>query len=198
MNSQLPADHTALELSRRIDWRFLLPSLRLESVAVLGPADAGLVEALDRFAGSFTRLPDPVDPNGRLYDLVVVMQPDRRSLRQAAALCGPGSVLYAEVNRRRLPARAWLRHPTWYRTVLAQLGFGAVQTYWHWPDFTRCKLISPLFDRGAVALALRRRSDTVSARLQAHAGQLALSAGILPRLIPCFSLVAVCENGEKR
>jgi hypothetical protein len=197
MSNHLQADHTALELSRRIDWRFLLPSLRLDNVALLGPADSGLAEALDRFAGSFTRLSDATEASDRPYDLVVVVQPSRPSLRHAAGLCGPGSVLYAEVNRRRLPARAWLRHPIWYRHVLTQLGFAAVQTYWHWPNFTSCKLISPLFDRGAAALALRRRSDTVSARLQALAGQLALSTGILPRLTPCFSLVAAYENGEK-
>lgn len=49
-----PSNDTLLQLSRRIDWRFLLPDPELGRVACFGASDELLVSALKRFSAALT------------------------------------------------------------------------------------------------------------------------------------------------
>jgi hypothetical protein len=196
MNDLPVSDSSVLDLSRRVDWRFLLPSPALGHVAVLGEGDAELLKALRTFSVSVTQHPAVPDAEDRHYDLVVTAQSSPERIGWAATLAPPRAVLYAEVDRRALPRSERLRHPAHYVRILERLGFADVEIYWHWPDFTRCTTICPLFDHTALALAIERSGSSLADRLRAAGGRVALTAGLIPWLIRCFSLVAIKSGQE--
>jgi hypothetical protein len=195
MNDLPFGDSSVLDLSRRVDWRFLLPSPALGHVAVLGDGDADLLKALHTFSVSVTQHSAAPDAKDSHYDLVVVAQSSAERIGWAATLASPRAVLYAEVDRRALPRPERLRHPAHHVRILERLGFEEVDVYWHWPNFTRCTSICPLFDHTALALAIQRSGSNLADRLRAAGGRVALATGLLPWLIPCFSLVGI-KSGQ--
>lgn len=169
-----------LQASRRLDWRFLLPSPDLGRVVVVGAAPPSLVDALHLFASQVEFCTNST-PQG-LYDLAVVHAPDDAALRQAVALICPGGWLYLE-TRRQLSRRL---------AALQGLGLEQTTAYWNWPSFEACTKIIPVDHLATVA-----RFQT--ARLRPVWLRRFLGDQLAPRLarsrmlcdaIPCVSIVA--------
>ncbi|HEY3228582.1 MAG TPA: hypothetical protein VGJ87_05130 [Roseiflexaceae bacterium] len=191
----LDAD-TLLQASRRVDWRFLLPDPNLGRVAYIGPARGPQVEALRLFSASltFVEASERTGVSSAQHDVVVVSDATCATLQWAAELLRPGGWLYVEAYG--LFARHGPRHFGWPRFVhdyivaIERCGFGAVEAYWHWPDFETCLEIIPLGNRAALLYALARRQSSASARLKSALGRWLLRTGLLAQVIPCFSIVA--------
>ena len=170
------ASDTALQISRRIDWRFLLPDPNLGQVAHIGPAQATLLESLRLFSESLTVIGMPRESAGTTgqYDVVVASRPSYEALREAADLVRPGGFVYVEAYGQFRPGRLSikgprLRYPADYVATLEQLGLTEVQPYWHWPDFD---------------------SGNTGAQLKSVLGRWLLWSGLLTLVIRCFSIVA--------
>jgi hypothetical protein len=195
----------ALQVVRRIDWRFLLPDPNLGQVAHIGPAQATLLESLRLFSESLTVIGMPCENSGTTgqYDLVVASRPSYQALREAADLVRPGGFVYVEAygpfwpgrlrrrNRCRLSIKGpRLRHPADYVAALQRLGLTEVQPHWHWPDFESCTRIVPLDDQAALRYVFVQRGRGTRARVKAWLGRCLLWSGLLAWVVPCFSIVA--------
>lgn len=182
-----PAQSDALlQASRRVDWRFLLPDPNLGEVAYLGPAHGSLLESLRLFSAALTVTASATihDRQPMQFDVVVMLAPSDKRVKQGAELVKPGGFLYVEARRR------WARSPAGYVSALRRLGFIEVAAYWHWPNFESCTEIIPLGDPVALVHALGRRRSGGATRLKSALGRGLVRMGLLPRLVPCFSLVA--------
>lgn len=201
---------TTLDASRRIDWRFLLPDLRLEKVAYMGPTNGALYESLVRFSDALTVIPDKADgaaadgefkivvccgesgpaasrvirllrPGGFLY-----LETDRRARRRRRARAGPlPAGPLSEVTAGDLPrtAREWVR-------LLERSGFQRITLHWHWPDFDSCLEMVQLDDRAALLHVMSRRGSGPSARIKAAIGRTLIHTGLFPRMARCVSVLA--------
>ncbi len=180
-----------LQASQRLDWRFLLPEVQWNSVMYSGPVDGDLLAAMEEFGmavtvfDSVSQLQDPMTR----YELVVATRPSLEVLRRLVSSLAPGGWLYVEAQREWRPAGG-LRHAPQYVNALRTWGLINVQSYWHWPDFEHCAEIVPLADRAALAQAIARRGSDVKARMKIGVGRGLLRLGLLPRLAPCFSVLA--------
>lgn len=183
-----------LQMSRRLDWRFLLPVPTLGAVAYIGPPQGALVEALRRFCAVLTVVDVGADVPLAGYDVVVVVAPSWAVLRWAVALVRPGGFVYVE-GFGMLWLRRYMRGGVGSRprsavgcvSLLSRVGMEDVGCFWHWPSFEGCTEIVPLDDSGALRFALTRRRDGWVARVAA--GLLARS-GVLGVVVPCYSVVA--------
>jgi hypothetical protein len=117
--------------------------------------------------------------------------PAPASLRDAVAHLRPGGEVYVTGCQRlwwsRRSALGSLRQVA---TTLRELGLLDVRPYWHWPSFERCLEIVPLDEPPAVAHSLSRRGRGFADRLKSWAARLLLRAGLLPRLVPAFGVLA--------
>lgn len=201
---------TLLQLSRRVDWRFLLPDPVLGNVFCLEPVAPSLAESLHTFTDSLTMLA-PQEAGDRRWqesaDLLVACDPSTLALSRATALLKPGAHIYIEgkgllprFQRRRRPVRVddagsgklWRAQA--YRQFLQRLGFLEIEDYWHWPNFERCKKMIPLQDPSAAHLAFDRGGQSVQARLKAGLGRAGVSLGLLAWVVPYFSVIARWEK----
>jgi hypothetical protein len=104
---------------RRVDWRFLLSTPLPERLLCLGDAD--LRGSCELIAAHVDAAPAT---DARRYDVVVVQNPDERSLTQAFASLRAGGELYGE----------WHSHSAGQvRALLRNAGFVAIRDYWPWP-----------------------------------------------------------------
>lgn len=194
-----------LRLSRRLDWRFLLPDPNLKRVAYLGQQRRTLLDSLQQFSESVTILDESGIPAGDLnqYDATIAIQPSYESLLRAAGALKPGGALYVEVVRklglRRLlrDLAAWMTgkrrrsgNPRDYLSLIERAGLAEAQINWHWPNFEACTKIIPL-DDGALDYAFLQGGQGRRARLRAISGRQLKRSGLLFWLIPCFSIVAL-------
>ena len=191
------ASDTALQISRRIDWRFLLPDPNLGQVAYIGPAQATLLESLRMFSESLTVIGTAYDNVGTTgqFDIVVASRPSYEALQEAADLVRPGGFVYVEAYGPFRPGRfgikgPQLRYPADYVAALERFGLTEVQPYWHWPDFESCTRILPLGEPTAFRHVLARHSGNTGARLKSALGRWLLWSGLLTLVIPFFSVVA--------
>ncbi len=199
-----------LPVSRRLDWRFLLPEPVLGDVVCLQPVASSLAESLQIFSASLATLTpqEAGDPRQRACaDLLVACDPSREALSRTTVLLKPGAYIYVEAQGifPRLKRRARLRRgngagsgslwrPETYRQLLRDLGFTQVQAYWHWPNFERCKMMIPLKSPAAAQLAFDRGGQSVAARLKTGLGRAVVSAGLLAWVVPYFSVTARWEQ----
>ena len=161
------ADHRgALAVTRRADWRFLLPDPALGRVAYLAPHDPELVAALSALGAELELLDAP--RAAKRHDLVAITRGRPRTARAAHGLLRRGGWLYAEVPGWSVPA--WMR-------ALAASGFEEVGAHWLWPDARSCREIVPL-EREPLRHALGRRDPGGRLRLRARAAQLLAASGI--------------------
>ena len=195
-----------LQVVRRVDWRFLLPDPNLGQVAfmeserVASSARPALVDALRSVSASLTFVGRHSEDAAAPHDTVVIIEPTFAELGGAIEWLRPSGWLYAEV-RRMSPlwreslcyAGATRRPPTRgcaFTQPFRRLGLEEVEAHWHYPDFESCSEMVPLDTRAALLFAMARHPGTGPARLKSRLGQLAVRTGLLPWLIPCFSLVA--------
>jgi SAM-dependent methyltransferase len=197
---------TRLAAVRRVDWRFLLPHPELGRVGWLGDLPPSLRAGLEASGAEPVALGhDPVNfserPHLQPCDCVLSVSPNgfrspaERSfpvqLRAIPAVLRPGGWLIIEVHglggrhglRRPLAPRAWVR-------ALERQGWEDVRVYWHWPNFEASSQVVPLAEPAALRLALGRGGSGRTGWLTAALGRFGLATGILPRLVPCFSVIA--------
>lgn len=198
----LPRTDNTLQLSRRLDWRFLLPEPSLRRVAFFGPAQSSLAFALQHFSEQLTifdqvNVEAPQD-NMAQFDLVVLAEPTLAQLETAIAMLAPQGHLYAEVqhawewrHERKLPTRA-LSLPKLgdWQAALARLGCVDIKAHWHRPTFERAVQIIPLHEAGAMDFVLNRRAEDLMSQLKFATARSLMKRAWLARLLQCVSLVA--------
>lgn len=200
---------TLLRMSRRVDWRFLLPSPYLGDIAYIGADCRAHFESLRLFCNSLTNLgPVPTsEENREQFDGIVLTEPSHEILHQAANLVKSGGFIYLEVNKPLEPIE-WMKDmysrvkkgyprlifPADYLLLIEELGFVEVQVYWHWPNFQACTKVIPLNNKSALDYAFLQSGQSVKARLKAMSGHWLQRAGFLCWFIPCFSVVGLRSN----
>jgi hypothetical protein len=182
-------DH-ALQRVRRLDWRFLLPNPNLGEVAYLGPMSGTLPLALQQFSELFTIVVPSDGPRVDVkmacsYETVVLRSSTVAAVKRVTPLLMSGGYLYWEVER-----ASSLGHVQTFVKAVAGLGFDDIQVNWHRPDFESCLEMIPLTDAVALRFAFARRHESVGKRLKFAAGRLLVTTGSLPRIVPCFSIIA--------
>ena len=174
---------------RRLDWRFLLPSLDPApySLVLLGGDPSLLAEA--REAGLARTVLGEL-PSGGSVDTIAVLDPSRAGLAEVASRLAPGGILYWEVDRLRRPA--WT--PAFLRSRLGRLGVRVLDVYWVGPHFRRPSAWVSLKSDRAVAWYARSmlvpRTWTRSLGLRALEALTGWRPGRLEKAAPRFALVA--------
>src|SRR5688572_20252013 len=85
-----------LQVSRRVDWRFLLPQPDLAETAHIGAADSGLIDSLRQFCTSLTILAGGAVEATQTaqFPLVVASNPTENELHQAVQATCLGGFVY--------------------------------------------------------------------------------------------------------
>jgi hypothetical protein len=193
------AHEAVLQASRRIDWRFLLPTPDLGQVACIGVTDADLLESLELFSAAL-EVADATreDERDASYDVIVLRNPRRETIEVGCRLLRPGGWLYVEVensNSSRAPGAP--RSVRGCARELRRFGLVDVSTYVHWPDFASCRAIVPLDEVTAVRHGLARGSTSGGWLLTRLAPVLAATRQ-LGLFVPCASAIARRpEQGEE-
>jgi hypothetical protein len=172
-----------LDLSRRADWRFLLPRPELGNVGCSDRAGPDLVAACAEFAASVSPLGEE---RLRELDVVVLVDPAGAEVSEAARALRAGGWLYAELRPRLRPSR--LRAPGRCVAALRELGFAEIEINVHWPSFETCVEIFSPHDPAPARAWLGRRGGR-HRRVQTSLLRLALRLGLLGRVAP-VSIVA--------
>ena len=173
-----------LQLSRRLDWRFLLPDSHLGKIAYLGEPKNSLVAALERFSESLTVVSD-ANLSGS-FDGVVISSPAAPRVEQASRMLSKDGWLYLEAGS----AARW--HLPFLRAELRSFGFRDVRAYWHRPSFEACREIVPL-ENNALDYVFSRQHKDIAGSLKAIAAVLAKRTGLLALVTPNVSLIG-CKN----
>jgi hypothetical protein len=170
-----------LQLSRRVDWRFLLPRPQLGRTVYLGRADAALIDAL-RAHADLTVVGAHAAPPRRSFDLAVLKDPSPGTVQAARELVRPGGWLYAEVGGglRRPGAAVFGGRPvSRWRRAFADAGLTEIAAHWHVPGHHAAAFLVPLDDRAGVRLLLRRHQGSAAGRAKAVVGRLLLAIGLV-------------------
>jgi hypothetical protein len=167
-----------LPLSRRLDWRFLLPDPTLDHIKYAGPPDSLLAEALGRFATSETN-------GGAPFGVVVMVNP---SVRHFTGAIAEGQAFYAEFNRPRWLKLAWQwLQPRQCLRAARAAGFEA-DAYWHYPDFDSATRIIPLSSAGPLLNVVAKSGDGLKARARNAGIAMMIESGLLKTTVPCLSI----------
>ena len=196
-----------LQISRRLDWRFLLPVPHLRRVAYLGSRNDVLLAALSQLSDSLTIISGSswdatlrCDQSG--FDLAVVRSGGRPELEIAHSLLIPGGLVYWEIDRfagfrtfRTLASgdlkKIWRPHVLRDSFGLLEgLGFCQIEVYWHRPNFEECIEIIPLRNPFALNHVFSRHRVDFPGRLKLAVGWCLLKSSLLSHLVACFSLIA--------
>ena len=193
-----------LQLSRRIDWRFLLPEPHLRRVAYFGPESGTLPSALKHFSEAFQVISE--NQTGA-FDLVVLRLREISDLGKANELLAHGGFLYWEMKPVNWTAallyrangksdsmpKRWQRVPNLFHEqveALQRLGFQDIQIHWQRPNFDGCLEIIPMQEATALDYAFGRPRSDLASRVKFAAGKMMMQTGLLAHLEPCFSLLA--------
>ncbi len=198
----LPRSDNTLQLSRRLDWRFLLPEPHLRRVAYFGAPRNTLALALQQFSEELILFENAEGnlekPPQAGFDLAVLQAPTFAQLECAHAQLAPRGYLYAEAQHawewrqaRTLPTRALnLPDIAEWQAALSRLGFIEIKAHWHRPTFERAVQIIPLHDAGAMDFVFNRRAEDLMSQLKFATGRSLMKRAWLARLLQCASLVA--------
>ena len=169
-----------LPLSRRLDWRFLLPDPTLNQVAYTGPSESHLLRALERLSREIIR--DPRQP----ADIAVLVDPTLPDFMRSIRI---SSRFYVELHRPSVKARlSQFPIPGNFLRAAATAGFTA-NAYWHYPDFEAATRIIPLsVATPLLSVVAKNRQDTKT-RIKTAGMGLFLESGLLARTIPCLSII---------
>jgi hypothetical protein len=191
------ASGRALQLCRRLDWRFLLPDPQLRNVCYSGEPSE-LLSALQMYSESLTvfsaERAGPVYP---AFDTVVLRYPSLEMVEAAGRMTKPEGNVYIELlgGLERIGSRAITSQGfaglMKYARALWNLKFDDIQAYWHRPGFESCQEIVPLFDRVSTSFVLSRGSPANLVReAKLIASRCLMKTGILPHIVPCYSMIA--------
>jgi hypothetical protein len=211
---------SSLQVSRRIDWRFLLPNPELRRVAYIGFNAGNLLNALKEFSESLSFIAPPsleryTKENRCLFDLVVVRSLRLNVIKEGVKLIKPngylyweldrvkwfrssrrrgatrqGSVKYAEDCKWKLNSLLALRSTRNYNTHLKQLGLNDVELHWHRPNFDQCTEIIPLNNEVVLSYIFEKAKHKYSYWLRSPIRYLLPKNNILTYIVPYFSVVA--------
>jgi len=202
-------DHL-LQVSRRLDWRFLLPNPDLGNVAYLGPEEDSLVDTLQLFCQTLTQINSLQLVSTRLndFDLVVIKNPTNQYLKVGTQLLKPGGYIFIEtygwsridkpglylkycydfLQHRESSGQPWsLPH---IKNVIRRLGFQTIHAYWHWPNFEACTRIIGLDDTDSQTLAFSFQENGIQAYLKKALSSGLFHPGWVQYWVPYFSIIA--------
>jgi hypothetical protein len=178
-----------LQLSRRLDWRFLLGNTRLGNVAYIGREKPFLVAGLEKFSDRLTIIsPKMLEAVPATFDLAVVTSTAGSNFEYASRILKHGGSVYVEAGSTGVKAKlAGLRGD---RTALLAAGFQDVRAHWQRPNFEACREIVPLNDPMTLDYVLSRQHADLAGKVKATAARFATKAGLLPLILPSISLIA--------
>ncbi len=183
----------ALRLSRRIDWRFLLPDPSLNTVGYFGPGADQLLESLRAFAGVADLLTEHDIGAARLrrrYDVIVLQGVEAIDPR-IRELLKPDGHVYAEFKRADFrPVKRRAASAAFYPRARAAAGVREARIHWHWPEFETCTRIVPLDVETPLAFVITRGEQGLKANLVWIGVSLMVRGGVLSRSASCFSVIA--------
>ena len=170
-----------LPLSRRLDWRFLLPDPSLNRVTYNGLESSLLHQALTRFSREIIQ-----DSEDLSADLAVLVDPTLSNFKRRIHSV---SSFYVELRRPSWQARfRQVTAPMNFLRAAAQAGFTA-DAYWHYPDFEAATRIIPLsVSSPLMHVIAKNRSDTKT-RIKVAGMRWFLKIGLLARTVPCLSII---------
>jgi hypothetical protein len=218
--------NSRLQISRRIDWRFLLPDPELRRVAYIGSNEGNLFKVLKQFSESLSfigphNLETYKKEKNHSFDLVVAHSVSPALIKKGALLIKTNGCLYWELDRlqrfkflkRENAAKQrqmrelndydqWncflgLRNARDYVICLEQLGLCNIELNWHRPNFDACLEIIPLSDSKALNYAFSKTRSNLAGKAKIIMGRSLKRSGLLPYVVPCFSLVA-CKSTLKQ
>ncbi|MCA4135034.1 hypothetical protein [Arthrobacter sp. M4] len=189
-------DLLPLHLWRRLDWRFLLPTLQPGRVGyggMLGNEQVSALRLLDPDAfpvrpPTFSGLRGGGSPVPRgdavlRADVVFLSSPDRRDVDAAVAALLPGGWVCAQV-RRSLLARTGPRTLAGWQRELMGKGFRDVAVYWSAPNLERTARLVPVTSSTAVRDTLALHADVRFGLAKAVAVRLVMAWGMLALAVP--------------
>ena len=88
------------------------------------------------------------------------------------------------------PLRVNLSHTKKFVDTLNLSGFCDIEVHWHRPNFDECRELIPLGCESTLEYVFSRNKRVLKDRMESLTGKLIFRTGLLPRLIPCLSLVA--------
>lgn len=192
-----------VQVSRRLDWRFLLPDPTLSQVVYIGPENDDLLKSLDHFSEylsvlSHGELKIYREGNGRHFDLLIARSPSIDELNKGISLLESGAYIYWEIQRPNAiksikKGNIRLKHAGKNIAFLEKMGFTDIEMHWHRPNFWACREIIPLDGSRALDNAFRKGHSNLKGQLKETAGKTLKASGLLPYYVNCFSLV-----GKKR
>ena len=173
---------------RRLDWRYLVPSVGWARVGCGGAVDEELRSALPLLGADVHEVSSAAGWLGLAgtCDLVVLVDPSRAELASAVAAARPGGWVYAEVRRGSPGKRG--RSLVGWRRALRREGLEQVSAHWHAPDPRSAEQIVPLASRPALRQALLRNRGS-RAGFRNTVGRVLLAAGLFPLVVPAGSVV---------
>ncbi len=176
-----------LQLWRRLDWRFLLPTPELGTVALAGHPDDFLTQALRLLDPDMLRLcaAGDVEPTANaVCDVVVLARPTYQDLQAALSAVRPGGWICAEVRRRQVLTLGGLDTLNRCSRAFRQAGLVDVEAYWHAPSIDACARILPVDRRHVVRETLGRYRGQPFGLAKSIVGRLALACGVFGMLVP--------------
>lgn len=193
-NGQCLGRDRRLQIARRVDWRFLLPSPQLDQIVYVGPEDVTLLEALKQFSASLKVMTPPykmmAEQNYSDCSLAVLHSANPDDLEGVNMVLDTDGLLYWEISRTSLKGRMRLRHFRDYFGALERWGLSAMQVCWHRPNFEACLEIIPLDHPAALMHVFSRRPDDMPGKAKLVLARGLSHLGLLPRLVPCLSIIA--------
>ena len=183
-----------LQLSRRLDWRFLLGDTLLGNVAYIGKEKPFLVAGLEKFSDRLTTVGSKTSETlPANFDLAVVTSATVAAFVSAAGILKDAGSVYVEIGSAGVKAK--LVGLKGYRTALLAAGFQDVRAYWHRPNFEACREIVPLDDATTLDYVLSRQHADFAGKVKTTAARFATKAGLLSFILPSISLIA-CKPSQ--
>lgn len=168
-----------LPLSRRLDWRFLLPDPSLNRVIYIGPEASTLQKALRQFSREWVAV-------GQSADLVVLADVTLSDFKQHVS---SASSFYVELYRPTWAKRlSQAGAPTSFLRAAAKAGFQA-EAYWHYPDFENATRIIPLSVTAPLLNVVAKNRRDTKTRVKVTGMGLLLESGLLARTVPSLSII---------
>ena len=178
-----------LQLSRRLDWRFLLANILLGDVAYIGEEKPFLVAALEKFSDRLIivsqKTPEALPAT---FDLAVVTSTTGSDFEYASRILKGGGSIYVEMGSTGVKAR--MAGLNVQRAALFAAGFHDVRTYWQRPSFEACREIVPLDDTPVLDYVLARQQADLAGKIKSMGARFATKTGLLPLIVPSISLIA--------
>ena len=173
---------------RRLDWRFLVPSVEWTRIACAGAVDDELRAALPLVAPQVHEPTTAADWSALsgTCDVVVLVAPTPAQVQLAVTALRPGGWVYAEV--RRTLRLSGPRSLLGWRRAFVHAGLDRVEAHWHAPGLTDTQRVVSVDATTAVRHALGGQGG-LSRRVRAVVTEVLLRCRLFPVAVPEGSVV---------